>query len=518
MKKQGYLMNIGSKLVKSVVIVGGGTSGWMTAAALSHHFKTQFPQHTPKITVVESSQLGTIGVGEATIPTLRRFYKKLGFSDIEVIKATNATCKLGIEFKDWQGDGNSFVHPFGLFGQGTKEVPFHHYWLKAQKKHPSDLSDYSLGVNLAQQNKFFFPAETPTSQLDVFDWALHFDAVLFANLMRDYSVKQGVEIVDNFIEQAQINKDTGHIDSLTFQDGRNITAYLFIDCSGFKALLIEGALKTGYDDWSHWLLCDRAIAVQSRSTQAPIACTIAQAHKAGWQWQIPLQYRMGNGYVYSSKYSSDEDAKASLLSNIDGELLHEPRSFSFTPGRRKKAWNKNCIAVGLASGFLEPLESTSIALVETAIDKILLTFNKSLPEYNVQDVERFNEVNAQEYERVRDFIILHYKINQRTDSPMWQYYRDMDIPKTLHDKMHKFKQDGTIVRYPWEIFGSDSWLAIFNGFNFMPDRYDQRADKMDADYLTEHLEKMRTMVQSQVDKSPSHHEFLTLHCQYKSNF
>ncbi len=503
------------KEIKSIAIVGGGTSGWMTAAALSHHFTTNFPDKNISITLVESSQLGTIGVGEATIPTLRRFYQKLGLTDIDVIKATNATCKLGIEFKGWAGENSSFIHPFGLFGQGTKDVPFHHYWLKARKNSAekvSELSDFSLGVNLAQQNKFFIPAKKPQSQLDIFDWALHFDAALFANLMRDYSVGHCVTLVDNLIETVNVCPHSGNINSLTLKDGQSISADLFIDCSGFKALLIEGALKTGFDDWSHWLFCDSAVAVQSKTTSEPIARTISQAKAAGWQWKIPLQHRMGNGYVYSSQYLDNESAKASLFSDIDGDILHEPRSFSFTPGRRRKAWNKNCIAVGLSSGFLEPLESTSIALVETAIEKILLSFNT--PYYDDNDINRFNEVNALEYERVRDFIILHYKANQRHDSPMWQRYREMEIPEKLAEKMRMFKESGTIIRYPWEIFGADSWLAVFNGLNYLPSAYDVRADDMDSNYLDTHLEKMKSMVKTNVVSAPTHTEFLMQHCGY----
>jgi tryptophan halogenase len=518
-----------NKCVSSIVIVGGGTSGWMTAAALSNHFQQQYSakriKNLPVITLVESSQLGTIGVGEATIPTLRRFYKKLGFTDIDVMKATNATCKLGIEFKDWCGDDKSFIHPFGLFGQGTEDIPFHHYLLKAQQENLQKLTlaDFSLGVNLAKENKFFFPQEKPNSQLDVFDWALHFDAALFANLMRDYSVNNAVTIVDNFIEEVQLSNETGDIESLIFKDGQRLSGDLFIDCSGFKALLIEGALKTGYEDWSHWLFCDSALAVQSSVISPPIARTIAHAKKAGWQWKIPLQNRMGNGYVYSSKYITKAEATQSLLDDIDGETLQEVRHFTFTPGRRKKAWHKNCIAVGLASGFLEPLESTSIALVETAIEKILLTFDKpgnnssvTAVEYNEKDVDRFNEVNAQEYERVRDFIILHYKINQRHDNPMWQYYRDMPIPESLTIKMQKFKQQGEIIRYPWEIFGKDSWLAIFDGFNYQAEKYDSRADAMDSNYLQTHLDKMHDMVKKQVKKSPNHADFLTQYCGFKA--
>lgn len=505
-------MKTKNKKVKSIVIAGGGTSGWMTAAALSKHFK----EKNVDITLVESSQIGTIGVGEATIPTLRRFYSKLGLSDLDVIKATAATCKLGIEFKDWYKKGTSFIHPFGIYGQGTQEVPFHHYWMKAKKNgDKSQLADYSLGVNLAQNSRFTFPSENPESQLEIFDWALHFDAALFADLMRDYSVKNKVKLVDNKIVKVNISNDDGCIRSLTFEDNTELNADLFIDCSGFKGLLIREGMSTEFDDWSEWLVCDRAIAVQSETVGEPLARTIAHAHEAGWQWKIPLQHRMGNGMVYSSKYTDDDAAEKCLLDNVEGKILHKPRKFSFTPGRVKQAWNKNCIAVGLSSGFLEPLESTSIALVETAIEKIILSFEQT--EYSQQTIDKFNEVTFLEYERVRDFIILHYKANQRTDSPMWEFCRNMELPEKLAEKLHAYKTKGDIIQYPWEIFGKDSWLAILDGFKMYPDTYDHKADNMELDYLKKNLNYMKERVKKSVDEAPSHGEFLKQHCHFTPN-
>ncbi|GAA0822624.1 tryptophan 7-halogenase [Colwellia asteriadis] len=497
------------KKIKSIVIVGGGTSGWMTAAALSKHFKNK----AINITLIDSSQLGTIGVGEATIPTLRRFYQGLGFSDLDVINATNATCKLGIEFKDWHKKGSSFIHPFGLYGQGTKEVPFHHYWLKARQQGDcTDIADYSLGVNLAKHNKFTFPDSKPSSQLEIFDWALHFDASLFAQLMRDYAISNGVRHIDNKITNVNLSAVDGSINSLTLADNSQLDGDLFIDCSGFKGLLIQQTLKTGYIDWSKWLVCDRAVAVQSKASATPIPRTISHAQKAGWLWHIPLQHRTGNGHVYSSKFISDEEAKATLMQSLDDEALHEPRFFSFTPGRSKAAWNKNCIAVGLSSGFIEPLESTSIALVETAIDKIILSFSEN--QYSQREVDRFNEVTALEYERVRDFIILHYKANQRGDSPMWQYCQEMELPEMLKEKMRLFKEEAKIIRYPWEIFGLDSWLAIFSGLDYLPEVYDKKVDNMKLDYLTDNLNYMRSRVSKSVDMAPSHNDFLQQYCHF----
>ncbi len=504
-----------NKQVNSIVIVGGGTAGWMTAAALSKHFQNTHIS----IKLVESSQLGTIGVGEATIPTLRRFYTNLGFTDIDVIRATNATCKLGIEFRDWYCSGSSFIHPFGLFGQNANDIPFHHYWLKLrQLGDNTDLADYSLGVNLAKQNKFCFPAPKPKSSLQIFDWALHFDASAFAALMRDFSVRNNVEVIDNKITQVVVNTEDGSIESLLFENAETLQADLYIDCSGFKGLLIEQALNTGYENWDHWLVCDKAVAIQSESVDLPIVRTISQAKIAGWQWRIPLQHRQGNGYVYCSQYLSDEEATQSLLMDVEGKTIGEPRNFSFIPGRRKQVWNKNCVAIGLSAGFLEPLESTSIALIETAINRLTLTFSSSAASYGINDINRFNEVTQMEYERVRDFIILHYKINQREGLPLWDYCRSMPIPEELENKMKLFKNKGKLERYPWEIFGADSWLAIYSGFNYLPDSYDINVDNIQTSLVESRLTEMRHSINRLVESIPEHSEFLKKFCDYSPDF
>ncbi|MBW8184041.1 tryptophan halogenase family protein [Shewanella nanhaiensis] len=497
------MMENSKQVIRSIVIVGGGTSGWMTAAALSHFFKGK----PVKLTLVESSTIGTIGVGEATIPTLRRFYNKLGFSDFDVIKATNATCKLGIEFKDWKQKGSRFIHPFGLFGQGTKEVDFHHYWNRARLAGEAELlSEYSLGASLALHNKFVLPSTPPSSQLDIFDWALHFDAALFANLMKEFALSHGVMLKDNVVEKVNVAQSTGNIASVTLDSGEQVEGDLFVDCSGFKSLLLQETLKTGYQNWSDYLVCDRAVAVQTQARENPVVRTISQAQESGWTWKIPLQHRTGNGHVYSSQFISDDEATSTLVTQLDGEMLHAPRMFSFTPGRAEKAWNKNCIAVGLSSGFLEPLESTSIALVETAIEKILLSVKDA--SYTEQVRDRFNQVTALEYERVRDFIILHYKLTHRTDSAMWRYCQQMAIPDELASKMQAFSRDGSIKSYPWEIFGKDSWLAIYDGFDFRPESFNPKALNMELGYLKKHLSFMKSSIGNAVESAPTHAEFL----------
>ncbi len=496
--------------IKKIVIVGGGTSGWMTAAALSKQFKDK----AVDIRLIESSEMGTIGVGEATIPTLRRFYGKLGFSDLDVLNATNGTCKLGIEFKGWTGNNSSFIHPFGLFGQEVNSVPFHHYFNKL--KHSGDntpFADYSLGVNLAKNNKFFQPPIKPKNQLEVFDWALHFDAGLFGDLMRNYSTGNGVKVTDSKIIHVDLSQKDGSIETLHLESGEKVSADLYIDCSGFSAYLIQQVMNTGFEDWSHYLVCDTAVAVQSELVGDPIARTVAHAQKAGWQWQIPLQSRMGNGIVYSSQFIEEDEAISAMLSNIDGKITQEPRSFSFTPGRRKKAWNKNCVAVGLASGFLEPLESTALAVVETAIEKIADFIADE--EYGQEEADKFNYAMGCEYERVRDFIILHYKLNGRTDSPMWQHCRDLDIPDTLKEKMAAFKKDGSLNKLPWEIFGNDSWLAMYDGFEYRPELYNSSIDKFSNEFLSEQLQVMREGIKNSVDNAQSHGDFLRQYCGFK---
>lgn len=492
--------------VKSLAIVGGGTAGWMTAARLAKHFS----QTHIAITLIDSSEIGTVGVGEATIPTLRRFYAELGMNDLEVMRACQATCKLGIEFRDWYKAGSRFIHPFGLYGQKANDIDFHHYWMRLRELgEAGDLSDYSLGVQLAKQHKFIEPSPKPPSELSVFDWALHFDAALFAKLMRDYAVQHGVTHIDQKIERIETASDN-NVKALYLHDGRKLSADLFVDCSGFSGLLIEQTQQTGYEDWSQWLKCDRAVALQSVREGGAAPYTVSQAHRAGWQWKIPLQHRQGNGHVYCSDYISDDEAATTLTENIQGELTTAPKSFRFVAGRRKKAWNKNVVAVGLAAGFLEPLESTSIALVETAIEKIRRVFRG--PFYTEELVQEFNNLTAQEYERVRDFIILHYKLNQRDDSDFWRKCREMELPETLATKLDAFKNKGDLIRYPIEIFGPPSWLAIYSGFNVYPEQYDERVKQLDPAYLQKALAGMRRSVAEAVAGVPSHDEFIAANC------
>lgn len=489
--------------IKKLVIVGGGTAGWMAAASLAQAFE----QCPLEITLVESTQIGTVGVGEATIPTIRRFYQRLGMSDREVMKATDATCKLGIEFQDWSALGQSFFHPFGLFGQKVRGLDFHHYWLRLRKAGlANEIGDYSLPVLLAREGKFSMPPERPDSQLALFDWALHLDAAQFAALLKSYALSKGVTHIDGIVDSVDVRTSDGFIDSLLLQDGRRISGELFIDCSGFKGLLIEETLKTGYENWQEWLKCDSAYAAASEPCEEPMPYTVSKAHQAGWQWEIPLRTRTGNGHVYASEYISDDEAASVLVNNMRGEPMSDPRKLSFTPGRRKKAWNKNCIALGLAAGFLEPLESTSIALIETGIEKIKLLF----PDRNFKETltDEFNEMTKLEYERVRDFIILHYKATKREDSPLWAHCRMMEVPSTLKTKMALFRDRGHLLKYRWEIFQDPSWLAIYFGYGIYPELYHPLVDHYELDYLRASLVEINKSLLASAESAPKHNKFI----------
>lgn len=492
--------------IKKIVVAGGGTAGWMVAASLKKHFGDLV-----ELSLIESPEVGRIGVGEATIPTIRRFYQSLGMRDVDVMRATQATCKLGIQFNDWHSNGSSFIHPFGLYGQNIDGVDFHHYWAKMFKQGlASQLGDYSLGVTLASNNKFTLPSTNPPSSLSVFDWALHMDAALFADHMATFAKARGVDHICATIAQVNTDNNTGNISSLTLDSGAPVTADLFIDCTGFKALLIEKTLGVQLEDWSHWLPCDSAWAVQTRGDNTLPPYTRVDAKQAGWQWNIPLQHRVGKGQVYCSKYQTDQSALDELLQSADGSLITEPKQLRFTAGRRKISWSKNCIAIGLAAGFLEPLESTSIALVETAIEKIKTMLTS--PSYSDAIVNEFNQTTALEYERVRDFLILHYKLNRREDSDFWKSCAAMTIPDSLQHKLELFRSSGYIVNYRWEMFHQPSWLAIFAGFNYLPNNYHMRVDQINEQSVAAGLTKMKVALSSSVANAPDHSEFIRDYC------
>lgn len=493
--------------ITKVVIVGGGTAGWMSAAALSKVLINDYCQ----VELVESQAIGTVGVGEATIPQIQTFNKILGIDENQFIKATQATFKLGIEFCDWGKLGDSYVHPFGTFGVPIESLPFHHYWLKMYKEGKFEcLDDFSLACKAAKQNKFTRPLDIPQSPLSQIAYAFQFDAGLYAKYLRKYAEARGVKRTEGKVSQVHQRADDGFIESLELQDGSKIEGDLFIDCSGFRGLLIEQTLNTGYQDWSQWLPCDRAVAVPCASNGDPEPYTRSTARAAGWQWRIPLQHRTGNGHVYSSSFISDDDAAKTLLDNLDGEPLAELNKLRFATGRRNKCWHKNVVAIGLASGFIEPLESTSIYLIQTAVARLIGLFPDR--SFRQADIDKFNQQSTSEIEAIRDFIILHYKATQRDDTPFWEYCKNMSVPSSLQDRMELFKGSGRLYRESEELFSEDSWLAVMFGQGIVPRSYHPLVDAYGANGLYKYLSGVAGVINRSVDSMPSHAEFIDKHC------
>jgi tryptophan 7-halogenase len=494
-------------LVQSLVIVGGGTAGWMAAAALGKVLRGKVA-----ITLVESEEIGTVGVGEATIPMIQRFNQVLEIDEDEFVRETQGTFKLGIEFVNWGKLGERYMHGFGKMGQDLWTITFDQYWQKMFREGKAqDLGQYSMTRVAAYQNKFMRPpSDLPNSPLADLAYAFHFDAGLYAKYLRKYAEKLGVKRVEGKIKQVGVNEHTGFIDNLHLENGQQITGQLFIDCSGFRGLLIEETLKTGYEDWTHWLPCDRAMAVPCASAKELLPYTRSTARQAGWQWRIPLQNRIGNGHVFCSQYISEDEATATLLQNLDGEALAEPRPLKFKTGMRNKTWNKNVVAMGLASGFMEPLESTSIHLIQTAIQRLINFFPAQ--SFSATDIDEYNRQTRFEYERIRDFIVLHYHQNQRQDSAFWKHCQTMEIPQTLQQKIDLFKTHGRIVREGNELFSEVGWLQVMHGQGLRSDGYHPLADLIDERETHEYLESVRDVISQCAGVMPSHAEFIARMC------
>lgn len=502
------------KPIRRIVIVGGGTAGWMAAAPLAQRLARR-PDAPCEVILVESPDIGTIGVGEATLPTIRYYNAALGLDADDFVRRTKASYKLGIEFKDWGHLGNRFFHGFGDFGPSLDRHPSHLFWLRmsTQFDNMPALENWSVSSIMARKNKFVPPHTGTPSITDAYSYGYHFDAGLYANYLRDYAVAHGAQRLEGTVVEVEQHPESGFITAVKLRDGRRIEGDLFVDCSGFRGLLIEGALKAGYDDWSEQLPCNSALAVPCASAPALTPYTRSTAKEAGWVWRIPLQHRTGNGHVYCSRFISDDEAAATLLSNLDGRALAEPRLIRFQTGMRKLAWNRNVVALGLSSGFLEPLESTSIHLIQSGIQRLLDFF----PDrgWSAIDRDEYNRQSRFDYERIRDFIILHYHLNQRTDSEYWKECANMTIPDTLRHKMAMYRSHGRVVRVDNELFSEVGWIQVFEGQNMPIDGYHPLADAQSEEDIAEYLESVRDVIAKCVDVMPSHNDYIARMCAAK---
>ena len=495
-----------SGAISKVVICGGGTAGWMTAAAFS-----RFLPETVEITLIESDEIGTVGVGEATIPPIHNFNRVLGIDEQAFLKSCNGTFKLGIEFVDWGQLGQRYIHPFGTYGLDLDGVSFRHLYFAARFQSGID---YNLCAQAARLNRFARPAPSNDLNAAGFKYAFHFDAGLYAQFLRAYAEAHRVRRLEGQIAQVNQNSETGFIESVSLKSGETIPGELFIDCTGFSALLIGQTLKVPYLDWSHWLGCDRAWAVPCQLSGPLLPYTRATAEAAGWRWRIPLQNRVGNGYVFSSAHSDEEAARLRLVASLDAPALGEPRLLRFTPGRRAEIWHKNCVAIGLSSGFLEPLESTSIHLIQSAITKLFLCF----PDQSFLNAERleFNDLYITQFDQVRDFIVAHYKLTQRNDTRFWQNNRDMDIPDSLRHKLTLFSAKGKIIKRDDDLFGEDNWMAVLHGQGLSPEMIDPLASALPPKHVIDTLSKYKKAVLAMAQSLPSHESFIQHYCAAKS--
>jgi tryptophan halogenase len=494
--------------IRDIVIVGGGTAGWMAAAC----FARLLHDSGIRVRLVESEAIGTVGVGEATIPQILHFNRLLGLDEDQFVRDTNATFKLGIEFVNWGKQGQRYIHPFGPYGINMEGLHFHHFWLRhARLADTPPLDDFNLQVLAARAGKFQRPdPRLEGSPLQSIAYAFHFDASRYAKFLRRYAEERGVIRFEGKVKQVHQDPESGHVRRLSLENGEQIEGDLFIDCSGFRGLLIEQTLQSGYEDWSAFLPCDRAIARACAKVAVPIPYTRATAKSAGWQWRIPLQSRTGNGIVYCSEHLGDDEALASLNADLDGEALSEPNHLRFKAGIRRKPWNKNVVSLGLASGFLEPLESTSIHLIQTGIARLMTNFPDKA--FNPHDIDYYNRRTQLEFEQVRDFLILHYKATERDDSPFWNYCRHMPIPQSLADRIAIYRENARLYRHDNELFAESSWLAVLNGQNIVPQRYHPVADVLPEAELRMRMARIAEVTRKCVSVMPTHQAFIDKHC------
>jgi tryptophan 7-halogenase len=492
--------------IRSVAIIGGGTAGWLTAASLGRFL----PQLRGRVRLIESATIGTVGVGEATIPPIVEYIHTLGIDENELVRRTQATFKLGIVFDHWTRAGHSYIHPFGPTGRPKRGVPFFAYWSRQQARGAAaPLEEYSLQAVAARQGKFMRPVALDKSPLQTITYAWHLDATLLATLLRAHAEAHGVVRTEGKVRSVALRPEDGFIASVLLESGERIEADLYIDCTGFRGLLIEDALHTGYEDWTHWLPCDRAIAAPCERSGPLSSHTLATARDVGWQWRIPLQHRVGNGYVYSSRFLQDEEAQRIFLGSLEGRPLRDPLALRFTTGRRRLSWNRNCVAIGLSAGFLEPLESTGIHLIQRGIVTLLQLF----PDRRLRqaEIDQYNRQLAFENERIRDFLIVHYHRTER-EGAFWQYCRDMRLPDSLEERLELFRGYGRIIRDERELFPVQSWQYLLTGQGVIPEGYDPIADALTADEAQVALDDTHSVVARCAQSMPAHEAFIAQHC------
>ncbi|HEV7288152.1 tryptophan halogenase family protein [Sphingomonas sp.] len=486
--------------MKKIVVAGGGTAGWMAAAAIARTMG-----RTASVTLIESEAIGTVGVGESTIPPLVTYNRLLGINEAEFMRATQATFKLGILFDNWKQPGDRYFHSFGYTGKDHWAAGFQHYWLEGRSRgHTQSYDDYCLELVAALQSKF---AQLPDNKVN---YAYQLDSGLYARFLRQMAETDGVTRIEGKIARVELNGESGDIAALELDGGRRIEGDLFLDCTGFRALLIEGALHAGYDDWTHWLPCDSAIALQTPNVRPPVPYTRAMAHDAGWQWRIPLQHRTGNGIVYCSRYLDHDAALERLLGNIEGEPLTAPNKIRFQTGARRKQWHRNCIAIGLSGGFMEPLESTSIHLIQRAILRLVRMMPQG--EISPRDIAEFNDQQFQDMEQIRDFLILHYKATDRRDSPFWRQCAAMDVPDSLAQKIELFRETARVFRRNEELFAENSWVQVMLGQGIEPRAWHPIAGKLNDDELDRLLGMIRQDVTRTVAGLPDHAAYVARYC------
>ena len=489
----------------NIVILGGGTAGWMTAATLASLVPTRY-----RVRLIESDEIGIVGVGEATFPEVRNFNDAIGIDEAEMMKATNAAFKLGIEFVDWGFKGSRYIHPFGVHGPANMSHIFHHQWVRARRSGlKAELEDYSFAAQLARAGRFEHPDTRTQTANSTYTYAYHFDASLYGLFLRGIAERRGAMRTEGTVREVVQDPESGEIRSLRLDSGEEIAGDLFIDCSGFRSLLLGQTLDVAWEDWSKWLVCDRAFAVPSECDELS-PYTRSTAMDAGWRWRIPLQHRTGNGYVFSTGFIGEDEAADSLMRSLETKALGEPRMLKFQSGRRVLGWAKNCVGLGLAGGFLEPLESTSIYLIQVAIMQLIPLLPGKDIDPRLRD--EFNRLMDLQYERIRDFLILHYKLNRREDAEIWRYCAAMDVPESLTRKLELFRHSGVIEKYRHGLFTPTSWLSVLVGQGLVPENYSPLADSIPEEKLIARLQEFRADIRDRAEEMLPHDRFIARYC------